>query len=468
MIGVAAQRQPAAPRPRRRARAGEALLADALEREARAPLGRLAVVVRLSRLPPPGPRPYHRRIARALLEDCALRHGGQVVALATGDLVLLAIPEGEAGPATLTPLLLRLLQVDGDIGGPVAEAIPLAGGQARLRALLDDAEAAEDAPGDHAAVLRAGNFFAGRLAHALPGLAPHAAAAALEGGIAGLLQFQTAVRLPLRDAAPAAPLRPVHRALRIAPTLLAARLAGQAGGGGGLPADPWLRQHLAETLAEALLAWLQQCEPDPMRRAAPPLLLALPPAVINGPGFAAFSAHIAGPTPRVAISMAEASADPAAFAAARARLHATGMALVLDGLSHHALLLARPEMLEPDLFALSWTTTRPRLPPARLREIAAAVQRLGAGRVLLTGADSEAALRWGRAAGIQMFQGHHAEAMLAATRLQSCPGARGCDLRACAERATATQPAGRAGCTNPRLLAQGVPDPVHALAQAGA
>jgi DNA-binding winged helix-turn-helix (wHTH) protein len=73
-------------RARRGARAGELLLADVLEREARAPQGRIAVVVRLSRLPPPGPRPYHRRVARALLEDCAQRHGGQVLQLCTGQL----------------------------------------------------------------------------------------------------------------------------------------------------------------------------------------------------------------------------------------------------------------------------------------------------------------------------------------------------------------------------------------------
>ena len=541
MSGQSAARPLTAPvRPRRRARAGEALLADALDREARAPLGRIAVVVRLSRLPPPGARPYHRRIAGALLEDCAQRHGGQVFRLAGGDLVLLAPPAqavphpaepSTTGPHTLPALLMRLLQAEGDTphgdDDPIAEAIPLDEGHARLRTLLDAAAAADDADdgtgdgmaGDDDAAdnvaaahgkaagppARPRNIFAGRLPTppALPARPPLRA-----GDIAALLYVQTAARLPDRFAPPATPIRPVHRALRIAPALLAARLAvpggprgpgGQGGQGDGLPTDPWLRQHLAQSLAEALLALLRQSwgNATPLdatpRRGVPPLLLALPPAVVNGPGFAAFAALFPRPdhvstAPAlasltashplgVAISMTEASADPAGFAAARARLRDAGMALVLDGISHHALLLARPEALAPDLVALAWSTALPRLSEARRDAIAEAVQRIGPARVLLTEADSEAALRWGRSAGIQLFQGRHAEAMLAATRLMLCSGARGgpgpdginlppCQLRSCAERATATSLAGRAGCTNPRLLDQGVPNPVNAISGA--
>jgi hypothetical protein len=503
----AASARPAPTRPRRRARAGELLLADLLEREARAPLGRIAVVVRLSRLPPPGARPYHRRIARALLEDCAQRHGGQVVALGTGDLVLLTVPpagDPAGGPLTLPPLLARLLRSEDDTPEPIADAITLADGRDRISALLDAAAAADDTPDDDAGhddpapvaatnisrmtTTRPRNIFA-RQPAAMPDPPADAATRLLAAGIAPLLQFQTAVRLPPRpacadaaprDAAPAIPIRPVHRALRISPALLAARLASQdpttAVATPGAPplADPWLRQHLASRLAAALLAQLHTAwgtgsplDPTP-RRGMPPLLLTLPPALVNGADFAAFAARFpatdTASAPRIAISMAEASADPAGFAAARARLRAAGMPLVLDGLSHHALLLARPEALEPDLLALPWSSALPRLPEARLAEIAAAVQRIGPATIVLTGADSEAALRWGRAAGIQMFQGSHAEAMLAATRLMQCPGAAACPLRVCAERATATSPAGRAGCTNHRLLEQGVPDPVHAVA----
>lgn len=462
------------PRPARRARAAEALLTDALAREARAPQGRVAVVVRLALLPAPGPRPYHRRIARALLDDCAQRHGGHVFRLSGGTLVLLAAARAgsapDAGPMALPGLLARLLHAE-EAGEPVAEALVLASALPRLHALIDADAAAPEAP--EADEPRPRNPFARRRApspEAQAGTAPPStASAALSGGIDGLLAYSAAVRLPHRGAPPATPIRPAWRALRVVPALLAHRLDGAA------PPDPWLRLHLAQTLADALVARLDAAwgdgsplDPTP-RRGVAPLLLALPPAVVNGAAFAALAQRLRdqaaphGEAPVIAIALAEASADPTGFANAAATLRAAGMRLMLDGVSHHALLLARPEALGAELVALAWSTSLPRLAAARHAELLEAIRRVGPGRVVLTGADGEAALRWGRAAGIQVFQGSHAEAMLAATRLMACGGASVCLLHGCQGRAAAVTVAGRAGCRAPRLLDQGMPDPVHAV-----
>jgi len=483
---------PVPPRPHRRARAGDLLLADALDREARAPQGRFAVVVRLSRLPPPGPRPYHRRVARALLEDCAQRHGGQVLQLASGDLVLLAHAMPPAAPAAppipadtpqaLPALLARLLHVDGvESGGPVTTLVKLADGHDQLRALLDEPAHAEEEEEEPTG--RPRNPFAGRLSPGFPSLAPGGLAKLPAGGIATLLRVQTTARLPPRGAPPTSPILPVHRAPSIEPGLLAAHLAPRGPEGGSLPADPWLRQYLAEALGRSLLAALQAAwggggplDAAP-RPGVPPLLLRLPLALLATPEFAEFAALPHGADlPAIAVAMAEAAADPAAWAAARTRLAAAAMPLVLDGLSHHALVLARPEALGPDLIALPWSTALPRLPPPRQAEVAAAIARIGPTRFLMTGADGEAALRWGRAAGIQLFQGAHVEAMLAATRLLACPGpgpapgsTRGngtepaslddhpCGLRACTGRGTAATIAGRAGCIRHDLLDRAIP-----------
>jgi hypothetical protein len=480
---------PAAPRPHRRARAGDLLLADALDREARAPQGRFAVVVRLSRLPPPGPRPYHRRVARALLEDCAQRHGGQVLQLASGDLVLLAhaLPHAAEPPAAadtpqaLPALLARLLHLDGDeAAGQVTTLVKLADGHDQLRALLDEPAHAED---DEEPAGRPRNPFAGRLSPGFPPLAPGGLAPVPAGGIAQLMRVQTTARLPPRGAPPSSPILPVHRAPAIEPGLLAAHLAAHQPSRGpeasSVPTDPWLRQHLAEALGRSLLAALQAAwggggplDAAP-RAGVPPLLLRLPLALIATPAFAEFAALPHGEAPpSIAIAMAEAAADPAAWAEARTRLSAAAMPLVLDGLSHHALVLARPEALGPDMLALPWSTALPRLPAARQAEVAAAIARIGPARFLMTGADGEAALRWGRASGIQQFQGAHVEAMLAATRLLACPGPGGaresgtepaslddhpCGLRACAGRGTAATQAGRAGCIRPDLLDRAIP-----------
>lgn len=482
---------PIAPaRTPRRARAAEALLTDALAREARAPQGRVAVVVRLALLPAPGPRPYHRRIARALLDDCAQRHGGHVFRLSGGTLVLLATPRpgaspvgalsggasADAGPLALPALLARLLHAE-EAGAPVAEAIDLAGGLPRLHALIAADAAAPEAP--EADDPRPRNPFARRRAGEAPAPAardaaavPDTASLALSGGIDPLLAYAAAVRLPHRGAPPTTPIRPAWRALRVVPALLAHRLDVAAS------PDPWLRLHLAQTLAAALVARLDAAwgdasplDPTP-RRGIPPLLLALPPAVVNGEAFVALARRLRdhaaphGEPPVIAIALAEASADPTGFANAAATLRAGGMRLMLDGVSHHALLLARPEALGADLIALSWSSSLPRLSAARQAELQEAIRRAGAGRVVLTGADGEAALRWGRAAGIQIFQGSHAEAMLAATRLMACGGASVCLLRGCQGRAAAATPAGRAGCRSPRLLDQVMPDPVHVVGAA--
>ncbi len=465
-------------RAQRRARAAEVLLLDALDRESRAPQGRIAVVVRLALLPAPGPRPYHRRIARALLDDCAQRHGGHVFRLSGGTLVLLAAPRAattaDAGPLALPALLARLLHAE-EAREPVAEALALGTELPRLRALIDaDAAAPEEPELDEP---RPRNPFARRRAPAAEPAdgpaargTPDSSALALSGGIDTLLAFSAAVRLPHHGAPAATPIRPAWRALRVVPALLAQRLDGAGA------ADPWLRLHLAQTLAAALVARLDAAwgdgtplDPTP-RRGIPPLLLALPPAVVNGAGFAALAQRLRdqaaphGDAPVIAIALAEASADPAAFANAAATLRAAGMRLMLDGVSHHALLLARPEALGADLIALSWSASLPRLTTARHGELLEAIRRVGPGRVVLAGADGEAALRWGRAAGIQLFQGSHAEAMLAATRLMACGGASICLMRGCQGRAAAATNAGRAGCRSPRLLDQVMPDPVHSVA----
>ena len=57
---------------------------------ATAPQGRMALVLRHRWLTPPGPRPHDRRMARAFLDDIAVRHDGQVFALGNGDMVLLS------------------------------------------------------------------------------------------------------------------------------------------------------------------------------------------------------------------------------------------------------------------------------------------------------------------------------------------------------------------------------------------
>ena len=97
---------------------GTALLAAA-QRAARTPRARVAVALHLSRLPTPGPRPYHRRIALAVLKETAQHHDGEVFLLAGGDAVLLCLQHqvSPAGPRIADPdglphIMARLFRAD--------------------------------------------------------------------------------------------------------------------------------------------------------------------------------------------------------------------------------------------------------------------------------------------------------------------------------------------------------------------
>ena len=98
----------------------ESLLLEAAREAVRTPRTRLALVLHMSRLTPPAPRRYHRRIAHAVLKDTAGRYGGSLFLLRSSDAVLLCCQAGTAlppdtsvaDPAALPSLLARLFEAD--------------------------------------------------------------------------------------------------------------------------------------------------------------------------------------------------------------------------------------------------------------------------------------------------------------------------------------------------------------------
>ena len=430
-------------------------LTEAVRRAARAPHGRMALALHLSRLPAPGPRPHHRRVARAILDDAARRHEGQLFVLTNGDLVLLcrsARPGHAAAapdPAALPDTLARLLRMDMPDPGRLTtvwkldEALPaLAAFAAERLAEGGRTMIAAPAPG--------------------PGLAMqtgvvHALAAIAEGpATADLLRRQTGVLVAAHP--PGGPLlRPLFQEVTFSIAALEARIA--AGGQAG--ADPFLFRHLAGRLDRRMLARLTEAagtggvlDIAAGAYGTAPLHINLTLPVILSDAFARFARlcrDSAAPL-GVEVTLVEACDDAAAFGRARRALAESGLTLVLDGVSHLALVLARPCALRPDLVKLDWSPRLGALAGEEQQQVAATLDRLGAHRVVLHRAETEAALRWGMANGIRRFQGRHVDAMLAGARMAACPRAAGCTLRQCGERAAATGPAGRAGCGAVGLL----------------
>ncbi len=430
----------------------ERLLLEAARRAGRSPQGRMALVLHLSRLAAPGPRPHHRRIARAILDDTALRHDGQVFALGNGDMVLLCAmaAQGQApaarplyglalsDPAAVSATMAALLRVDLPNPADVATVWRL---QESLAAFT--AYAAERVAESGLALAPPEPPAAGP---AEPTVVVGAIAAIAEGPANNdFMQRQLGVLVPYHSAAAAGlPLLPLYRELSFSIAALEARLAAP----GQAAADPFLFRHLAGRLDPRMLALLADAagtggalDIAAGPRAAPPHINLTLPAILSD-GFARLAARCrrCGVAAGIEVTLVEACGDAAAFARARGVLADAGLKLVLDGVSYLALLLAQPGTLRPDLLKLNWSPRLPDLPAEERLELAAALERIGPDRVVLHHAETEAALRWGMAQGLRRFQGRHVDAILAAGRILACPQATGCTVRQCMDQGAAIAP----------------------------
>ncbi len=447
------------------------LLRDALERAARMPRGRVMLVLHLSRIPAPAPRAYHRRIARAMLQDTAQRYDGQLFPLANGDLAMLCRSAGEgaatpaagergmiAEPARLPELLARLFRVDMPDPARLVSLWRLDTSLAAAMEYVDTPEPAyPEAPG-----------LEDRGRGEMPGRTASVDAIAIlagESDLEPIMRRQTAVLLGgLRG------LRPIFREVTFSIVELEARLSAResADATGQATADPFLFRHLARRLDARMLdaarGHLGAGTPlDALGKAMPMHLNLTVGGVLSG-GFARFAAarFAASPgagahahRPGVEIPMIEACVDGAAFVRARAAVAEAGMAFVLDGVSHLALMQTRPAAMAPDLLKLDWSPRMADLAPADREALKAAVAAFGAGRIVLHRAETEASLRWGLAHGIRRFQGRHVDAMLGAARILECVLSGGCSLGQCIGREAAVAPPHRAGCGNIALLEAG-------------
>lgn len=433
--------------------AAERLLLDAAERALRAPRGRVAVALHLGRLRPPAPRPHHVRVARALLQDAAGRHGGQVFPLRNGDMVLLcADPDPQGSPSSphsphnLPSVFARLFGADAPDPATLTSLWRLEGEGDGLRAYV--ATRAADSTQSPAPVAEEGPA------------SPQALAALeqvlLEAELPELLGSQTAIMVSEGRGLPlAARLAPLFRELTISLTALQARhdLAEAI-------ADPFLFRNFAASLDGRMLEFLHEDMEAggkftrPAIKQGLPIHLNLTLEHLVSPGFARLSqaARRLGAKFGIEISLMEAVADPELFEYARHLLDMAGFSLVIDGLDHSGLLLTHPGGLRPALVKLTWSPRLADAPPAQAAAMDAAIKRIGASRLLLARAETEEALVWGQSRGITRFQGYFLDAVQAAARIGICHSARACSLRQCMSRAGTFSPAGRAGCGNPALL----------------
>lgn len=462
----------------------ERTLQEAVLRAVRSARGRLAVVLHLSRLIPPAPRPHHRRIAQAVLQDTANRFDGQVFVLGCGDMVLLCraalggVARGSPGsasggvsgwrstvvePQALPGIMDRLLRAD---RANAAELVSLWPIETQSDRLLDYVAACLAGQADQALAPAASDDDAAGQTEMMDAVAGLVGTAA----ISDMMQRQTAIELGFGAGGRGREPRPLFREVTFSISALEARIASTC----HATADPFLFRHLAARMDRRMLDVLGREmgsgspldvaqhsleEGDGRMRHGLALHLNLTLAGVLSAEFVHFARVCRDVAAElgVEISLLEAVADPVGFARARRMLAETGVRLVLDGVSHLALLMANPAALKPDLMKLDWSPRLAELGAGEAGVIAAAIARIDPARIVLHRAETEAAVRWGLSAGIRRFQGRHVDAMLGAARIMACTFAHRCTLRQCIERAGAAGNAGRAGCFDTALIDAGVP-----------
>ncbi len=373
----------------------------ALVREcAESGIARRALLLRLSHVPEELAHPHHLRLARSALDPLSLADRARVFCLPNRDVAI--VWRGEAA-AALRASLEAVLHLFADEQERVPDPASLALSfrlPEQAEALLEAVQASlllqtDDALGSAGA--------SGRSAPTEP-LDP-SALAGLENALvqADVARFvrrrQICERLPERGFR----LRWEKRALSVV-EIAAVLLPDRA-----VRADPWLFRRLTRTLDRRMLALLGA--PQELRNAGP-FGLNLNVASILSPEFLRFDAALpAGLRGQVVIDLmpADIMADPAAFLFARDFARDRGYRLLLRGVTAGLVAVFPLRHIGLDLLSLRFSPELAGLDVDRALPDAAST--------VLTRADSVAALAWGQARGILLYQGRAAAPSAARAQL---------------------------------------------------
>ena len=378
-----------------------------------------------------------------MLDDAASQHQGQLFTLINGDLALL-FPSGDQGIG-LAATLVNLFAADAPDPGLLLSRWLMPDHLAELSAFLDAiptlaAPGATERDSGLAAVTALFNAVEARR-------------------IRELLERQTGVLVTLSGPERVVPL---FREIRFSLAALEARAAAS----GHVTADPFLFRHLIAKLDIFMLAATTgDIDHDrPMlagvRSGGMFLHVNMSLEAVMSSAFDRLAEAATRSSARISveIAMIEAFADADLFFRARERVRQAGFRLVLDDVTHHALLVTKPAALGYDYLKLDWS----RQLLQSNDTLDSVIRAIDPSKIILQKADTEDAVRWGLVHGVRRFQGRHIDAILAAGRLAVCPAASDCTLRKCIEREGAATQAGRIGCRNFALLDSSVADTSHA------
>ncbi len=192
-----------------------------------------------------------------------------------------------------------------------------------------------------------------------------------------------------------------------------------------LTADPWLFQHLAESLDRRLLTCLGQHELAVPEGA---ISVNLRLATLLSPEFLRFDHEfrrkVTSPV-IIELQLVDIFAEFGAYLFIREFVRDRGYLVCIDGLHYLHLPLIDRKRLGADLVKVIWTPDLlDGLNEERRVELKAAIKRAGLDRVILCRCDTTEAIRWGQSFGVRLFQGHYVDSRLRAARPPAIAAAR--------------------------------------------
>lgn len=182
-----------------------------------------------------------------------------------------------------------------------------------------------------------------------------------------------------------------------------------------LASNPWLFQHLTQTLDRRVLAMLTRRDDKTLAQG---FSINLNVSTILSEDFLRFDDSLAPGshgTVVVELRSEDIFADLNAFFFARDFIRQRGYRLCVDGLSWQALPFVDPNRLGVDLMKLSWAPDLPAALGGEDGHLALdVIRRLGHGKIILARCDSAEAITYGQSMGLTLFQGRHLDQIMKA------------------------------------------------------
>ena len=182
-------------------------------------------------------------------------------------------------------------------------------------------------------------------------------------------------------------------------------------------ANPWLFQHLTQTLDSRMLSLLMRNDDSSI---ASSFSINMNVSTVLSPQFLNFDSSlkaVARGTVVVEFQKIDIFGDMGAYVFARDFLRERGYRICLDGLNHLTIQFIDRERLGLDLLKVIWTPDMAEdNSGSRLTELKQHVDRCGRARIILCRCDNDEAVRFGQSLGLTMFQGRHVDKILAEGR----------------------------------------------------